>query len=148
MVADDEPSSAAAQNSDHAAGIHKKHSFALLIVCILILSVATSFFVFFIFRRKLFLMIQRRFTPQGRLKAEKLMLRGFEVGELEKATNNFSEECLLGHGAFGNVYKGNFHLQDTLAIKRARPNSYQTLQEFRNGDSSFFTPPNFYHLTP
>lgn len=60
------------------------------------------------------------------------MLRGFELGELEKATNNFSEDCLLGCGAFGNVYKGNFHLQGTLAIKRARPNSYHTLQEFRN----------------
>ncbi|PIA25157.1 hypothetical protein AQUCO_12400011v1 [Aquilegia coerulea] len=52
--------------------------------------------------------------------------------ELEKATNNFSEDCLVGSGAFGNVYKGTFEEDGTLAIKRAHSDSFQSVQEFRN----------------
>lgn len=70
----------------------------------------------------------------GGLKGENLKLRCFEIEELERATDHFSEECLLGSGAFGNVYKGTFDdCNQTLAIKRAHAASYQTLEEFRNG---------------
>lgn len=55
--------------------------------------------------------------------------------ELEKATNNFSEECLVGSGAFGNVYKGTFEIEGTLAIKRAHADSFQSVEEFRNGNN-------------
>jgi len=40
---------------------------------------------------------------------------------------------LLGSGAFGNVYKGTFDLEGILAIKRARPESFSSVDEFRNG---------------
>ncbi|KAL2333843.1 hypothetical protein Fmac_015056 [Flemingia macrophylla] len=53
--------------------------------------------------------------------------------ELERATKNFSQDCLLGSGAFGNVYKGTFDLEGTLAIKRAHSESFSTVEEFRNG---------------
>ncbi|KAK9129387.1 hypothetical protein Sjap_009874 [Stephania japonica] len=65
-------------------------------------------------------------------KSMRLLLRHFQMEELEKATKNFNEECLIGSGAFGNVYKGVFNGGGTLAIKRARPDSYQSAQEFRN----------------
>ncbi|PPD67849.1 hypothetical protein GOBAR_DD35273 [Gossypium barbadense] len=68
----------------------------------------------------------------GGLKAEKLKLRYFKLEELEKATENFSADCLLGSGAFGNVYKGSFEGEGTFAIKRAHVESYQTTEEFRN----------------
>lgn len=64
------------------------------------------------------------------------MLRRFQLEELIKATDNFSQECLLGSGAFGNVYKGIFDVEGTLAIKRAHSDSYQSLEEFRNGKPS------------
>ena len=54
--------------------------------------------------------------------------------ELEKATNNFSQDCLLGSGGFGNVYMGSFDVEGTLAIKRAHADSYQSVEEFRNGN--------------
>ncbi|KAH6818481.1 hypothetical protein C2S51_002084 [Perilla frutescens var. frutescens] len=59
-------------------------------------------------------------------------LRRFRLEELQKATNNFSQDCLIGSGAFGNVYRGTFHLEGTLAIKKARDESYTTTEEFRN----------------
>lgn len=65
------------------------------------------------------------------------MLRKFQVEELENATNHFAKECLIGSGAFGNVYKGTFEGDITLAIKKARDDSYTSIKEFRNGK-----PPN------
>lgn len=60
-------------------------------------------------------------------------MKRFELDELERATNNFSEHWLLGSGAFGNVYRGTFDKEGALAIKRAHAASYQSAEEFRNG---------------
>lgn len=68
----------------------------------------------------------------GNLKAEKILLRRFQFEELDKATQNFSKDCLLGYGGFGNVYKGTFDVEGTLAIKVAHSDSYP-VEEFRNG---------------
>ena len=56
-------------------------------------------------------------------------MRRFQLEELEKATKNFSADCLLGSGAFGNVYKGTFEVEGMLAIKRAHAESYQSVEE-------------------
>lgn len=64
---------------------------------------------------------------------DKISLRRFDFAELEKATKSFNQDCLLGSGAFGNVYKGTFDLEGTLAIKRAHSQSYLSVEEFRNG---------------
>uniref|UniRef100_A0A7N0TV39 non-specific serine/threonine protein kinase n=1 Tax=Kalanchoe fedtschenkoi TaxID=63787 RepID=A0A7N0TV39_KALFE len=63
------------------------------------------------------------------------MLRRFQLEELRKATNNFSQDCLLGAGGFGNVYRGTFEegLQTvSLAIKKAHAESHLSIHEFRN----------------
>lgn len=60
------------------------------------------------------------------------MLRIFQLEEILKATNNFSEDCLLGTGAFGNVYQGTFD-KEILAIKKAHSESYMSTEEFING---------------
>jgi len=67
------------------------------------------------------------------LEHDAISLRCFDFKELEKATANFSQDCLLGSGAFGNVYKGTFELEGTLAIKRAHFESFTSVDEFRNG---------------
>ncbi|CAL1361110.1 unnamed protein product [Linum trigynum] len=77
--------------------------------------------------------VKRRWTRKGSLKAERLNLRRFQLEELDKATNNFSEERLLGSGAFGNVYKGFFDDEGiTLAVKKAHPNSFLSDEELLN----------------
>ncbi|XP_073298713.1 probable serine/threonine-protein kinase PBL11 [Primulina huaijiensis] len=86
----------------------------------------------FCFRRKLvpsFPLCGRR---RGGLDAEKLNLRRFRLEELRKATNNFSEEFLVGNGAFSNVYCGTFGVNEILAIKKPLAESYTTTEEFRN----------------
>ncbi|KAK1372194.1 putative serine/threonine-protein kinase PBL9 [Heracleum sosnowskyi] len=75
---------------------------------------------------------QRLKQKKDDLDAEKLMLRRFQMEELVKATNNFSRGCLIGSGAFGNVYVGTFDVEGTLAIKKARADSYTSTDEFRN----------------
>lgn len=67
------------------------------------------------------------------LKYDKTSLRCFKIEELERATQNFSQDCLLGSGAFGNVYKGTFELEGILAIKRPHSESFLSVEEFRNG---------------
>ncbi|XP_038722773.1 probable serine/threonine-protein kinase PBL7 [Tripterygium wilfordii] len=115
-------------STDH---VHNKHQiWGILIIIIVTFLLSASLFL--LIKRKVFPIFKQRWTRKGSLKGKKLMLRQFQMEELEKATNNFSEECLLGFGGFGNVYKGSFEGEGTLAIKRAHADSYQSIEEFRN----------------
>ncbi|KAF8012701.1 hypothetical protein BT93_I0762 [Corymbia citriodora subsp. variegata] len=108
----------------------------VVIIAMSILLTGVTFYIFF--RRKLLPAIRRRRHHRIKSKAgsnledEKMLLRRFQLEELMKATNNFSEECLVGSGAFGNVYRGTFHDEGTLAIKKPHADSYQSIEEFRN----------------
>lgn len=44
----------------------------------------------------------------------------FTVREIQKATDNFSQENLIGSGGFGEVFRATFDDGTTTAIKRAR----------------------------
>ncbi|XP_047050291.1 G-type lectin S-receptor-like serine/threonine-protein kinase SD1-13 [Lolium rigidum] len=52
--------------------------------------------------------------------------------EIVVATNNFSMSNLLGQGGFGKVYKGLFHGDKEVAVKRLSRGSGQGAIEFRN----------------
>ncbi|XP_009602151.1 probable serine/threonine-protein kinase PBL11 [Nicotiana tomentosiformis] len=86
---------------------------------------------FFCFKRKLYACF-RLPNQKGTLKAEQLMLKLFQLEQLQKATNNFSQDSLVGSGAFGNVYRGTFDREETLAIKKAHAESYISIEEFEN----------------
>ncbi|KAI6686327.1 hypothetical protein NL676_032240 [Syzygium grande] len=52
--------------------------------------------------------------------------------KIKSATNNFSDDVLIGTGGFGKVYRGSLDGGATLvAVKRADPSSHQGLQEFQ-----------------
>ncbi|KAI4327783.1 hypothetical protein L6164_020205 [Bauhinia variegata] len=101
-----------------------------------ILSVMVVASLYCLLRRKVIPFLKRGRTVKGKekkgLEYDKISLRCFNLEELEKATDNFSQDCLLGSGAFGNVYKGNFGIEGTLAIKRAHCESFLTAEQFRN----------------
>ncbi|KAH9672431.1 L-type lectin-domain containing receptor kinase S.4 [Citrus sinensis] len=55
----------------------------------------------------------------------------YSYQELKQATNNFSAKQLLGHGGFGQVYKGTLHNSKTeVAVKRISNESKQGVREF------------------
>ncbi|XP_044500919.1 L-type lectin-domain containing receptor kinase S.4-like [Mangifera indica] len=55
----------------------------------------------------------------------------FSYKELKQATNNFSDKQLLGHGGFGEVYKGTLLNSKTeVAVKRISHDSRQGVREF------------------
>ncbi|CAN6269408.1 unnamed protein product [Urochloa humidicola] len=53
-------------------------------------------------------------------------------GDIVSATDNFSEENMLGQGGFGKVYKGMMENHKEVAIKRLDKGSRQGAKEFRN----------------
>lgn len=59
-------------------------------------------------------------------------LHRFTLQELEKATDNFSEEYFIGEGGFGKVYRGVLIDGKIVAIKCASNESAQGQAEFRN----------------
>ncbi|XP_071741210.1 probable serine/threonine-protein kinase PBL26 [Rutidosis leptorrhynchoides] len=55
----------------------------------------------------------------------------FTFKELEMATKNFKEECLLGEGGFGRVYKGQLERTgEIVAVKQLNRNGRQGNKEF------------------
>ncbi|KAJ1272966.1 hypothetical protein BS78_06G243700 [Paspalum vaginatum] len=66
------------------------------------------------------------------LSDENLELPFVSFGDIIKATNNFSEDNMLGQGGFGKVYKGTMDENKEVAIKRLGQGSGQGAEEFRN----------------
>ena len=55
----------------------------------------------------------------------------FTFRELATATKNFRQECLLGEGGFGRVYKGTFQsCGQVVAVKQLDRNGMQGNKEF------------------
>ncbi|XP_054820072.1 LOW QUALITY PROTEIN: probable receptor-like protein kinase At2g39360 [Prosopis cineraria] len=55
----------------------------------------------------------------------------FPLAVIHEATNNFSEDLVIGVGGFGKVYKGVFRDETKVAVKRGASQSQQGLAEFR-----------------
>ncbi|CAD6333400.1 unnamed protein product [Miscanthus lutarioriparius] len=56
----------------------------------------------------------------------------YDLGTLRAATDNFSEEKMLGKGGFGPVYKGTMQNGQEIAVKRLSTISQQGLVEMKN----------------
>ncbi|KAH6833079.1 Malectin/receptor-like protein kinase family protein [Perilla frutescens var. hirtella] len=61
------------------------------------------------------------------------LCRHFSLSDIKAGTNDFNEECVVGVGGFGKVYRGSIDGNATeVAIKRASPSSQQGMHEFLN----------------
>ncbi|RID77769.1 hypothetical protein BRARA_A00650 [Brassica rapa] len=74
------------------------------------------------------LLQQQLYTRDGNVETTKI----FSSGELEKATENFSENRVLGQGGQGTVYKGMLVDDSTVAVKKSKIIDEDKLQEFIN----------------
>ncbi|KAL7590786.1 hypothetical protein Lser_V15G33138 [Lactuca serriola] len=60
--------------------------------------------------------------------------RHFSLAEIQSATKDFDDKLIIGHGGFGNVYKGHIYIEETIhvvAIKRLDSKSVQGAPEFK-----------------
>lgn len=89
-------------------------------------------------KRKLAKTRQRYFMRNGGLLlkqqmfSEKSQLHIFTSNELDKATNNFSDDNIVGRGGFGTVYKGILSNQVVVAIKKAQRVDQTQMEQFVN----------------
>lgn len=58
--------------------------------------------------------------------------RMFQLKEVKKATNGFSQDMFLGSGGFGEVYKGELQDGTFVAVKKARVGSLKSTQQVLN----------------
>ncbi|XP_010432907.1 PREDICTED: wall-associated receptor kinase-like 18 [Camelina sativa] len=81
------------------------------------------------FKRNGGLLLQQELnTREGNVEKTRI----FNSRELEKATENFSENRVLGHGGQGTVYKGMLVDGRTVAVKKSKVIDEDKLQEFIN----------------
>ncbi|CAL9133275.1 unnamed protein product [Musa textilis] len=62
--------------------------------------------------------------------AGNIVAQTFTFRELVTATKNFRQDCLLGEGGFGRVYKGRLETGQVVAVKRLDRDSLQGNREF------------------
>ncbi|XP_050385897.1 probable receptor-like protein kinase At5g59700 [Argentina anserina] len=116
-----------------------------------IVGLAVGVFFAIVLAIVLFLFYRRRLAHAIHLKAEDVMENAeegkdangtvmfsaskigyrFPLAAIQEATENFSENLLIGVGGFGKVYKGILKDHTKVAVKRGAPQSKQGIAEFR-----------------
>nr|XP_043636919.1 wall-associated receptor kinase 2-like [Erigeron canadensis] len=128
---------------DHAKASYK-FSWVILVIAIVlglfaILSGITGYF-FGIRKRKLTRLREKFFEQNGGvLLKQKINSQGsheamtlFSTQQLRKATNNYSQDQIIGRGAYGVVYRGVLSDERVVAIKKSRLMDSSQAEQFIN----------------
>ncbi|KAK4478452.1 hypothetical protein RD792_013927 [Penstemon davidsonii] len=111
-------------------------------VGLLSMFIAITWIYFGIKKRKLEKMREKFFQQNGGLLLKQQISSSNESGvgsakifsaeELQKATNNYSEDRVLGRGGYGTVYKGTLPDQRIVAIKKSKVMDRSQIEPFIN----------------
>ncbi|KAK4478462.1 hypothetical protein RD792_013937 [Penstemon davidsonii] len=111
-------------------------------VGLLSMIIAITWIYFGIKKRKLEKMREKFFQQNGGLLLKQQISSSNENGvgsakifsaeELQKATNNYSEDRVLGRGGYGTVYKGTLTDQRIVAIKKSKVMDQSQIEPFIN----------------
>ncbi|XP_057801212.1 wall-associated receptor kinase 2-like [Salvia miltiorrhiza] len=74
------------------------------------------------------LLTQQLSSNESSMKSTKI----FTAEELEKATNNYAEDRILGKGGYGTVYKGILHDHQVVAVKKSKVMDQTQIEQFIN----------------
>ncbi|KAL0344441.1 UNVERIFIED_CONTAM: Wall-associated receptor kinase-like 4 [Sesamum radiatum] len=88
------------------------------------------------------LLKQQLSSNESSMKSTKI----FTAEELEKATNNYAENRILGRGGYGTVYKGILHDKQIVAIKKSRIMDQTQIGQFINEDLGI-SDPEYFHTS-
>ncbi|KAJ4806952.1 Wall-associated kinase family protein [Rhynchospora pubera] len=127
-------------NATMKDGCHKKDILTFTLKIIIGTSVGALFVVlacfglFILIQKRRLIKTKQRFFEQngGRLlqQINTTTFKIYSIEELEQATNKFSEECILGRGGHGIVYKGIFEDGTVTAIKKSKLMEEDETNEF------------------
>nr|POE53722.1 wall-associated receptor kinase 3 [Quercus suber] len=110
-------------------------------ICIIAMLVCSSSLYLIVNQRKLMKIKQRFFQQNGGLILQQQLSRQdnstnvvkiFTIEELEKATNNYDENLIIGRGGFGTVYKGFLPDDRIVAIKKSKIVDESQIEQFIN----------------
>jgi tRNA A-37 threonylcarbamoyl transferase component Bud32 len=108
---------------------------------LLLVLVMLSFFSYYGLQKRKIVKMRSQFFRQngGYLLQQRLDSHGvnsatriFTEKELEKATENYSKNKILGQGGFGTVYKGNLSNLKVVAIKKSKIEDENQIDQFIN----------------
>lgn len=103
--------------------------------------IAVTWLYFSIKKRKLIKLREKFFQQNGGVLLKQQIsanegsmnsVKIFTAEELEKATNNYAEERILGRGGYGTVYKGLLSDHQIVAIKKSRVMDQTQIEQFIN----------------
>nr|POE55804.1 wall-associated receptor kinase 3 [Quercus suber] len=131
---------------DRGACVHPSSNLAIKLtvgigICIIAMLVCSSSLYLIVNQRKLMKIKQRFFQQNGGLILQQQLSRQdnstnvvkiFTTEELEKATNNYDENLIIGRGGFGTVYKGFLPDDRIVAIKKSKIVDESQIEQFIN----------------
>uniref|UniRef100_A0A0E0KUP0 Protein kinase domain-containing protein n=1 Tax=Oryza punctata TaxID=4537 RepID=A0A0E0KUP0_ORYPU len=108
-------------------------------LALLLLLLILIFWTHWLVKKRKLVKIRQRYFMQngGMLLKQKMFSQGaplliFTSSELDKATNSFSDDNIIGRGGFGIVYKGILSNQMVVAIKKAQRVDQNQMEQFIN----------------